>query len=389
MKRLFIALFSSAFCCLASLLPAQVPCLIYHAHANLGYDEDLFRSHMDFFHENGYTTITADQFLDWRLNDEPLPPRPVLLTVDDNYILLYTSMYPILRERGQVFINFAISDNVGVNNGLDHCDWSELAEMEATGHVLTESHTRTHPHLTELGDAGEWSQLRGARTVFQQKMPDGQCSYIAYPYGDYDEQTIRQAIMAGYTAGFSTNPTLNDRDTPLYEIGRLSGDGQPLSRIQEIVGHDSRPPAPPGEGWTLDNGTAHFTHEAGAWNTAPHPQAYGPTAASRGASGGAHQVRWATALPEPGAYRVHAWWTADPDHATNASYTIRHGAGETAVAVNQTRNGSQWNLLGTYAFPEGVPAKVYLGDDADGIVSADAIWIEPASAEFGNSFVVY
>ena len=63
---------------------------------------EAFLQQMDFLVEKEYRTITPDQFMAWKNQNRPLPLRPVLLTVDDNYILVYTSMWPILRDRGLV-----------------------------------------------------------------------------------------------------------------------------------------------------------------------------------------------------------------------------------------------------------------------------------------------
>ncbi|MFM7206210.1 MAG: hypothetical protein ACKO4T_06050, partial [Planctomycetaceae bacterium] len=78
---------------------AQVPAVMYHAHPNLGYVRENFTAHLDYFAANAFSTITLDQFYDWRVNDGILPYRPILLTVDDNYILGYTEMYPALAAR--------------------------------------------------------------------------------------------------------------------------------------------------------------------------------------------------------------------------------------------------------------------------------------------------
>ena len=50
-------------------------------------------------------------------------------------------------------------------------------------------------------------------------------------------------------------------------------------------------------------------------------------------------------------YQVYAWWTQAANRYTSAQYQIRNGATLLGTAVvNQTANGGQWNLLGTYTF---------------------------------------
>ncbi|MDR4482819.1 MAG: hypothetical protein R3B95_06195 [Nitrospirales bacterium] len=49
-------------------------------------------------------------------------------------------------------------------------------------------------------------------------------------------------------------------------------------------------------------------------------------------------------------YNVYARWAADAANATIASYTVYYAGGTTIVPMNQTQQGRQWNLLGTFTF---------------------------------------
>ncbi len=373
----------------AAALHAQVPILMYHAHPNLGYDETEFREHMDHLVEEGYTTITPDEFLRWRLYDEPLPPKPVLLTVDDNYILTYTSMYPILKERDLVIVNFVITNAVGVQGGLHYCSWEQLLEMEASGVVINESHSASHPHLSELNESQSRHELVASKRAMENNLDDRTIEHFCYPYGDYDERVIRQAIEAGYAAGYTVIDELNYRDTPVFELRRFWADGRSLESFREMMSYDDHIPAPPGEGWVLDNTSPHFTHEPTAWNL--QEGAAGAHAGSylrRGPGTGAVRVRWAVALPEDGWYRVHAWWPAPTmERASNAPYEIHHAHGSTTVRVDQRGNGARWNALGVFRFEDA--AEVFLSNDTDGLLAADAIWIEPADPPAHDMMIVY
>ena len=96
----------------------------------------------------------------------------------------------------------------------------------------------------------------------------------------------------------------------------------------------------------------------------------------------ANSVTWTPSLGRAGRYEVYAKWTAHPNRATNAHYTISHSTGDTIVTVNQQQNGGQWQLLGTYAL--NLSSRISLSDDADGYVIADAIRLSdvgPADAK--------
>jgi hypothetical protein len=75
-----------------------------------------------------------------------------------------------------------------------------------------------------------------------------------------------------------------------------------------------------------------------------------------------------------GTYGVYAWWEESTNRATNARYTVVHDGGSAEVSVNQRTGGSQWNLLGTYAFSAGTSGYAVLSNEgADGYVMADAL----------------
>ena len=93
---------------------------------------------------------------------------------------------------------------------------------------------------------------------------------------------------------------------------------------------------------------------------------------------------WELPVSLAGTYRVYTRWSAYPNRATNAHYTVSHTAGTTPVSVNQQQNGGTWQLLGTHALAPG-QARVTLTDEADGYVIADAVMVVPDAAALANS----
>lgn len=59
---------------------------------------------------------------------------------------------------------------------------------------------------------------------------------------------------------------------------------------------------------------------------------------------------WNFTVPSSGIYDVYAWWRADSYRPTDVPFTINYTGGSSTVRVNQTQNGSRWNLLGTFNF---------------------------------------
>jgi hypothetical protein len=80
--------------------------------------------------------------------------------------------------------------------------------------------------------------------------------------------------------------------------------------------------------------------------------------------------------PVAGNYQVYEWHPQGSNRTTAAPHVVTHSAGSTQVNVNQTVNGGQWNLLGTFNFSAGTGGNVKITDafpDTTQVVVADAI----------------
>lgn len=350
----------------------QVPGVIYHAHANLGYVRENFIAHLDYLAANRFSTITLDQFYEWRVNDGILPYRPIMLTVDDNYILGYTEMYPALAARGMVATNYTHTRGIGI--GSPKASWTQVAEMDAAGVFVVEAHTRTHPDMTTISGTRLLDEVAGPREDIAANVGGKVSNHFAYPYGRYNTAVIAELQAAGYKTAMTTDTGLNFRTTPLYELRRYSGDKKDLPAFLAHSGLGTLPPPPPGPGWILDDADPAALPKGTSWTTTIGSIAY--QGKHLVATGTAATVRWAATLPEAGTMRIHARWAAAGDRSGAATYTIQAADGPHAVTVDQRAQGGQWVALGSYSFAPGQSAIVTLGGTG-GSLSADAVWFEP------------
>jgi len=137
--------------------------------------------------------------------------------------------------------------------------------------------------------------------------------------------------------------------------------------------------APPGA-LVIDNGSSGFT-VTGTWPTSTAVTGYeGAHYQTHAAGSGSAVATWIPALAAAGEYQLYAKWTQHANRASNATYTIHHANGSSAIAVNQQQNGGQWNLLGTFSFTPGANQRIELSDQANGYVIADAIELVPVGA---------
>lgn len=122
----------------------DVPVFTFHEVA----EEDLVPA-LSFLAENGYATLTADEYLE-RLGAPARPEaREVMLTFDDGHVSLHRLAYPALSRMGLKAVAYVVPGRIpepGANGGGTRtlCDWREIAEMHASGVIDFQSHSLLH-----------------------------------------------------------------------------------------------------------------------------------------------------------------------------------------------------------------------------------------------------
>ena len=106
---------------------------------------------------------------------------------------------------------------------------------------------------------------------------------------------------------------------------------------------------------------------------------YGTNYQPHAAGTGTESFTWSLNVATAGTYEVYARWTAHPNRASDAKYTVSHAGGQDLVSISQQANTGSWQLLGTYSFDAG-PATISLSDEANGYVIADAVMLAPQGA---------
>lgn len=190
----------------------QVPILMYHYisappagadkyRVDLSVSPDVFRQQMAYLRDNGYTTI---DFYDLSLaitKQTTLPPKPVIITLDDGYRDNYENAYPILREFGFEATFFIISEFI--DQGIDrYMTWPMVEELAAAG-MRIEVHSRTHIDLR--GRSREelvWQMLGPQETIAAHIGYTPR--YFSYPSGRYDEAAVAMVEELGFWGAVTT-----------------------------------------------------------------------------------------------------------------------------------------------------------------------------------------
>lgn len=216
--------------------PFEPTVLCYHAVSetwehDLSVSPEAFERQLLRFLERRYRPASAAQAVQGR-------GRLLHVTFDDAYVSVGTAL-PILDRLGIPATIFACADHAENGRPLDVPElsaeaakapaelatlaWPELRDLADRG-IEIGSHTVSHPHLTQLGDAELARELTESRQRIEEAI-GRPCRMLAYPYGDEDGRVHAAAERAGYEAAFAL-PGHEGRWTPfaIPRVGIYRGD---------------------------------------------------------------------------------------------------------------------------------------------------------------------
>ena len=199
-----------------------VPVLYYHSvdpsEANeVIISPEKLKEQLTFIKDSGYTTLTMSELNDYILNNAPIPEKSIVITFDDGYADNYANAFPILKELDMKATIFVIS-NFTDNDGY-YMTSQQIKEMSDYG-IDIQSHTASHAHLNQLTYEEQLSELKTSKEKLE-SITEKPVISIAYPFGDYDDNTILASKEAGYSLSFNTNRGLSDREDNPLSLNRI------------------------------------------------------------------------------------------------------------------------------------------------------------------------
>src|SRR4030095_12751247 len=96
---------------------AQVVVLCYHrlegkAGGMLSIEPALFEKHMQELKDKGLAVISMQDFLAWRRGEKNIPPKSVIITIDDGYVSGLEVGVPTLKKHGYPATFFVYVDYI-------------------------------------------------------------------------------------------------------------------------------------------------------------------------------------------------------------------------------------------------------------------------------------
>lgn len=187
-----------------------------------------FDSQMKYLRDNGWTPITLDDLVEAFRNPGILPAKPIILTFDDGYTDFYFNALPILQKYNFKVTLYALSRGQAKDPGM-YLSNAQLREIAASPLVTVASHTQTHAYLKGRSEGVQRQEIVNSKKELE-AVTGKPVRHFAYPYGAFDEVSLRLIREAGYeTAASTIISTVND-DSTRYALRRVRVGNYPASK---------------------------------------------------------------------------------------------------------------------------------------------------------------
>jgi peptidoglycan/xylan/chitin deacetylase (PgdA/CDA1 family) len=225
----------------------NIPILCYHNFSptvpgSMNMTPQQFETQLIWLNTHGFTVIPLKEAVEFLQGKRAsLPPKSIVITVDDGWQSVYTYLYPIVKKYQIPVTLFIFSQTISV--GKNALTWDELKELQNTGLFDIQGHTDSHPNFkvakksfsTEKYNKFVTRELEYSKKILEKKLGHP-IIFLAWPFGIYNSDLEDAAQNAGYTMAFTIDArTAKKSDRAMAEPRFMIIASQSMKTFQWIV----------------------------------------------------------------------------------------------------------------------------------------------------------
>ncbi|MBQ8525603.1 MAG: polysaccharide deacetylase family protein [Clostridia bacterium] len=130
---------------------------------------ELFENDIKYLIAEGFSFVDTRDITDYCKNDTPLPPKPVMITIDDGHYSVYEYIFPIMKKykAKAVIAPIAVecdrySESMELNPSYSNMCWDNIKEMYDSGLADIQNHSYDMHHINSR--VRGCAKLRGEAT---------------------------------------------------------------------------------------------------------------------------------------------------------------------------------------------------------------------------------
>lgn len=193
-------------------LPGTIPVLMYHM---IGTEQDASElenfvsaksldRQMNFLKRFGYHVISLDRYYEILTGRVKPRGREIVITFDDGDFSFGKSAVPVMEKYQFPVAMFLISDFIKTGDYGSMNIETILSLQKKNSWVNFQSHSKTHPHLKEMSADQIKIEMEDSKKDLESFLGKP-VDYLAFPFGELDERSLKAARLAGYKMGFTTS----------------------------------------------------------------------------------------------------------------------------------------------------------------------------------------
>ena len=187
---------------------------------------DKFRRQMQALKDQGISVVKMEDFQAWKRGEKSLPPRSVVITIDDGWLSVFTDAYPILKEFGYPFTLFLYTRYIDVGGKSMSSDM--IKEMQKNGATIG-NHSHSHPFPGTVRkskakgkrafDEFLTQEMVTSKSILQEKFGETITTYC-YPGGFHTPEMFDVGKANAYQLMFTVLPGKVKRSTDDFTLPR-------------------------------------------------------------------------------------------------------------------------------------------------------------------------
>jgi len=177
--------------------------------------EEKFEELLKTLQEKNYKTLFMSEVLDF-VERGQLPEKSIVLTFDDGASDFYDNAWVLLKK-------YNMKATVNMMTGVRGENWlnsDEIKELDASGLVEFQSHTRYHAYLTRISKSEAREELQKSKEYLEELLGKP-VEVIGYPFGLYNDEIISIARDLGYKAGLTIKSGAIQNTEELFQMKRF------------------------------------------------------------------------------------------------------------------------------------------------------------------------
>lgn len=191
-----------------------------------------FAEQIEWLALNAFHPVDFNDVRAYFAGTQPLPAKPVVITLDDGYADLYTTAYPILAAHAFKAVAYIVSGFVGQPR---YVTAGQVVELDRNG-IEIASHTVDHANLARSSFASTMRELVDSKRWLEHLLGHPVLDF-AYPSGQFNAQVVAEVQQAGYDTAVTTMSSVDHSlmDRYLWTRVRVGG-GESMSDFVSNLG---------------------------------------------------------------------------------------------------------------------------------------------------------